>query len=119
MSIGVAGVVLSLIFDNSHLGDAATWFSGCASASALFFAYMQIDNANETLKEMKKERELSYLPELVSVSKTKRLDLKITSKISEKQLATVTPEIIEKQRTDEIKNFHLKYKILVYKLHWI
>lgn len=112
LSIGVAGGILSLKFDNSHLGDAATWFSGCASASALFFAYMQIDNANETLKEMKKERELSYLPELVSVSKTKTIDLKITSKIVENQMAKVTSEITKKQRDrdDEIKKFSFKIK---------
>lgn len=71
---------------------------------------------------MKKERELSYLPELVSVSKTKKIDLKITSKIVETQLTTVTPEISETQlakftseitkkqrdRDDEIKKFSFK-----------
>lgn len=74
--VGVVGMCLSLILKRSYIGDAATWFGGCASTIAVLFAYMQFDNAERQLKEMKKENDLKYLPELTSISKPRSPYLK-------------------------------------------
>lgn len=91
--VGIVGMCLSLILKNSYMGDAATWFGGCASAIAVLFAYMQFDNADKQLKELKKERDLEYLPELISVSEVKTLYLHPTIETCEKDLEEFKFEI--------------------------